>query len=44
MQESGISKPVSVRFDDVSENGEIRPQAGREDAIAAGGDDETQAA
>jgi chromosome segregation protein len=44
MQESGISKPVSVRFDDVSENGEIRPQSGRDDAIAAGADDETQAA
>ena len=28
MQESGVSKRVSVRFEDVSENGEIRPGAG----------------
>jgi hypothetical protein len=28
MQESGISKQVSVRFEDVSENGEIRVNAG----------------
>jgi chromosome segregation protein len=27
MQESGVSKRVSVRFEDVSENGEIRPAA-----------------
>ena len=36
MQESGISKQVSVRFDDVSETGEI--------LSTAGGDDGTQAA
>ncbi len=30
MQESGISKRVAVRFEDVSENGEIR--SGREQA------------
>ena len=35
MQESGISKQVSVRFEDVSETGEI---------LNAGGDDGTQAA
>ena len=26
MQESGVSKQVSVRFDDVSEDGHIRPE------------------
>ena len=31
MQESGVSKKVSVRFDDVSENGEINPDAIRRD-------------
>jgi hypothetical protein len=25
MQESGVSKQVSVRFEDVSEDGQIRP-------------------
>ncbi len=31
MQESGISKQVSVRFDDVTEDGFIKPSAGRRD-------------
>jgi chromosome segregation protein len=39
MEESGVSKRVSVRFDDVSDNGEIRTS--RENAAS---DDETQAA
>ena len=26
MQESGVSKQVSVRFEDVSDDGHIRPQ------------------
>jgi chromosome segregation protein len=42
MQESGISKRVSVRFEDVSDNGEILNV--REDDEAATSDDETQAA
>jgi chromosome segregation protein len=42
MQESGISKRVSVRFEDVSDNGEILNV--REDDEAAPSDDETQAA
>ena len=29
MQESGVSKRVSVRFEDVSDNGEIRSEAAR---------------
>lgn len=37
MQESGISKRVAVRFDDISDDGHIRPTAERDD-------DETQAA
>ncbi|HEY1602604.1 MAG TPA: chromosome segregation protein SMC [Pirellulales bacterium] len=43
MQESGVSKRVSVRFEDVSTDDELRPE---EDASAKGaaGDDETQAA
>jgi chromosome segregation protein len=51
MQESGISKQVSVRFEDVSDNGEIQIEAGRGDAPPedAGADagqdgDESQAA
>jgi chromosome segregation protein len=32
MQESGISKQVSVRFEDVSEDGHIRPSAFRKEA------------
>jgi chromosome segregation protein len=39
MQESGISKRVSVRFEDVSDDGEILATAG-----GSAGDDETQAA
>jgi chromosome segregation protein len=48
MQESGVSKRVSVRFDDVSENGEIRREAvEREqslDTVIAGDDSATEAA
>lgn len=40
MQESGVSKRVSVRFEDVSDDGEIRSPANSE----AADDDETQAA
>ncbi len=40
MQESGISKRVAVRFEDVSDNGEIHSAAASEPAD----DDETQAA
>jgi chromosome segregation protein len=47
MQESGVSKQVSVRFEDVSEDGHISKErleeAEREEAAAAG-DDDTQAA
>lgn len=45
MQESGVSKPVSVRFEDVSDDGEIviAPEATGEPASGAQ-DDETQAA
>lgn len=32
MQESGVSKQVSVRFEDVSEDGEIRPERLEDDA------------
>jgi len=41
MQESGISKQVSVRFEDVSEDGEINPQRLAE---AGADEEETQAA
>jgi chromosome segregation protein len=41
MQESGVSKRVSVRFDDVSDNGEILDVR---EAPEGAGDDETQAA
>jgi chromosome segregation protein len=45
MQESGVSKQVSVRFEDVSENGEIRVPADRyQQADVAADEDETQAA
>jgi chromosome segregation protein len=46
MQESGVSKQVSVRFEDVSENGEIRvtPTRREEPAEAAPAEDESQAA
>ena len=44
MQESGVSKRVSVRFEDVSDNGEILnvPENAAEEPPVA--DDETQAA
>ena len=42
MQESGVSKRVSVQFEDVSDDGEIRLPEGREEPAAAS--DETQAA
>jgi len=42
MQESGVSKRVSVRFEDVSEDGEIRLPEGSGDSSPAS--DETQAA
>jgi chromosome segregation protein len=35
MQESGISKRVAVRFEDVSENGEIRSRPEQADEEAA---------
>ncbi len=46
MQESGVSKQVSVRFEDVSENGEIRSDAvaDREPPQPAAEEGETQAA
>ena len=45
MQESGVSKRVSVRFEDVNEDGEILVKEDRsKDKPADGGDDETQAA
>lgn len=45
MQESGVSKEVSVRFEDVSENGEIDPAAARRaEAPESSADDETAAA
>ncbi len=44
MQESGVSKQVSVRFEDVSDNGEIRVAADRYSSDAAADEDETQAA
>jgi hypothetical protein len=48
MQESGISKRVSVRFEDVRENGEItaftQPADETPQEPAAAGDEETQAA
>jgi len=46
MQESGVSKQVSVRFEDVSEDGEIRvaPARREEPAQTAPADDESQAA
>jgi chromosome segregation protein len=42
MQESGVSKRVSVRFEDVSDDGEIRLPEAQSEAAAAS--DETQAA
>ena len=44
MQESGISKRVSVRFEDVSDDGHIRSTAKSEDPPEPTGEDETQAA
>ncbi len=46
MQESGISKRVSVRFDDVRDNGEfvVRPEEVAEAEAADASDEETQAA
>ncbi len=46
MQESGVSKQVSVRFEDVSEDGEILlpPTSGEKPPEAASDEDETQAA
>jgi chromosome segregation protein len=45
MQESGVSKQVSVRFEDVSENGEILPERlAAEAAAPPAKDDQTQAA
>ena len=44
MQESGVSKRVSVRFEDVSETGEILNVREEEPGQAAGTGDETQAA
>jgi len=46
MQESGVSKQVSVRFEDVSDNGEIRlpPEAAAEPSPSLEDEDETQAA
>jgi chromosome segregation protein len=37
MQESGVSKRVSVRFDDVTEDGQIRPEALARTQVAAAG-------
>jgi chromosome segregation protein len=37
MQESGVSKRVSVQFEDVSEDGHIRPEA--IEAVDEGGDE-----
>ena len=44
MQESGVSKRVSVRFEDVSDNGEIINVRDEAERPAAGASDETQAA
>ncbi len=46
MQESGVSKPVSVRFEDVSDDGHIRipPKEVASDTPADSDEDETQAA
>ncbi len=46
MQESGVSKQVSVRFEDVSDNGEIRvpPQQSTDAPDSAANEDETHAA
>jgi len=44
MQESGISKRVSVRFDDVTDDGHIRGGRSDDPTPEPGGEDETQAA
>jgi hypothetical protein len=44
MQESGVSKQVSVRFEDVSDNGEIRISAEHLADAAKADSDEEQAA
>jgi chromosome segregation protein len=44
MQESGVSKRVSVRFEDVHEDGTIRPEALETSARGPAGRDGTQAA
>jgi chromosome segregation protein len=46
MQESGVSKQVSVRFEDISDNGELRlpPENFVEQPASGTSDDETQAA
>jgi chromosome segregation protein len=44
MQESGVSKQVSVRFEDISDDGEILPERLAADAAAPADQEETQAA
>ena len=44
MQESGVSKQVSVRFEDVSEDGEILPERLAAETDTSTDDDQTQAA
>jgi len=44
MQESGVSKQVSVRFEDVSDDGEILPERLAAEEAAAAEKDQTQAA
>ena len=44
MQESGVSKQVSVRFEDVSEDGHIHVSQGASDPPVEDSDEETQAA
>ncbi len=44
MQESGVSKRVSVRFEDVSENGDILPTAAAREAANSDGEESARAA
>ncbi len=44
MQESGVSKRVSVRFEDVHDNGEVTVRPGQDESPPDGQQDETQAA
>ncbi len=44
MQESGVSKRVAVRFEDITADGELRSSGQRPDAADTATDDETQAA